>query len=176
MIKHLGESLTPFDTQGFSRIPELPLTGDNVSVICRVDDSDCIPSLKLNTSGQIKILSGQPLHGHRYRFDLGAFEKPLKVSYLFYTQNEETAWFTFDVLTQEEQPTPVALLKNGQTVTLCYGVDIAVSFCGGKTLQIVTEQGDFSGSACDQAALYLPEGFLFEISEPDKNLETETVQ
>ncbi len=168
MIKHLGESLTPFETQGFSRNPELPLLGDNVTVTCRVDGDDLIPSLKLKAQGRIKVLEGMPLGGRRYRFELGAFAKPQRVSYRFYTGKEETAWFSFDVLAQEELKAPSALLRNGQTVSLRYGDDIAVSFTGGKTLEIVTEQGAFSGSACDQATLALPEGFLLEISASEK--------
>jgi hypothetical protein len=97
MIKHLGESLTPFETQGFARIPELPVIGETVAVTCRVDGQEAIPRLVLMENGRTATLSGEALGNGRYRFQLGAYSKPQKVSYRFFTAAEETAWFSFDV-------------------------------------------------------------------------------
>ena len=51
MIKHLGEELVTFEASGFARIPERPLTGENVTVQCRVDGTAEKPLLTLRAGG-----------------------------------------------------------------------------------------------------------------------------
>jgi len=168
MIKHLGEGLTPFETHGFSRAPEMPLTGEKVLVVCRVDVGDDVPSLTLSTSSQMKTLAGEPLGDRRYRFDLGVFEQSQKVNYRFFTVTQETAWFSFDVLTVQELSTPTALYQKGDAITASFDQEFTVTFLGGETLEIITEQGGAEGSICDRATLVLPEGFSCDISISEK--------
>ena len=168
MIKHLGESLTPFEEAGFSRTPELPVTGEAVSVICRVDGSDLTPSLHLHTGNEVITLSGKALPGRRHQFDLGVFAIPQKVQYRFFTDDEATDWFSFDVLTKEDHSTFSAMYRDGQKVCLRYGEDIVVSFTGGETLEVVTEQGKPTGVPSAFESISLPEGFLLEVSVSEK--------
>ncbi len=168
MIKHLGESLTPFETNGFSRTPELPVIGEAVSVICRVDGSDLTPSLLVCAGGETVTLSGKALGGRRFQFDLGAFTRPETVRYRFFTDAQETIWFSFDVLMKEEHTVFSAVYRDGQRVCLRYGEDLTVTFAGGETLEIVTEQGKASGAASAFETMALPEGFLWEVSESEK--------
>lgn len=168
MIKHLGEGLTPFETHGFSRVPEMPLIGENVLVVCRVDGGDAVPSLTLATSVQTKTLAGEPLGDRRYRFDLGMFEQPQKVNYRFFTDAQETPWFSFDVLTDQELSAPTALYQNGNVITACFDQEFIVIFLGGETMEIITEKGVAAGTLCECATLALPEGFTCEISKSEK--------
>lgn len=168
MIKHLGEDLTPFEENGFARTPEMPVLGESVSVICRVDGSECTPNLELRAEDKALTLVGKALDGRRYQFDLGAFSTLQTVQYRFLTDDEQTNWFSFDVLIKEELDAFSALYRDGQKLILRYGEDIAVTFTGGETLEIVTVQGSPAGRESAFERITLPEGFTLEASASDK--------
>lgn len=166
MIKHLGESLTPFETLGFSRVPEMPLVGEAVTVTCRADGE--VPALALEAGEQRRNPPARALGDGRFSFDLGSFETAQTVRYRIFTSNESTSWFSFDVLTVRELGTPTALYTDGQTVLAAFLGGLTLSFEGGACLLISLALGTASGTPCESAVLPLPEGFSLEIVKSEK--------
>ncbi|MDO5435134.1 MAG: glycoside hydrolase family 31 protein [Clostridia bacterium] len=99
MLKHTETQLVPFEDCGFARYPELPLTGEPVTVRCKVYEPDDVPLLRVTENGKTKVLQADEHENGCYAFHLGSRETPARVAYQFFTGTEETPVYTFDVHT-----------------------------------------------------------------------------
>ena len=82
MLKHLGEELVPFESNGFAREPEFPRPGETVTVRCRVDFTKERPLMTLRDAAGERTLEGTTTDGRFYAFALGTFAQPQQVRYL----------------------------------------------------------------------------------------------
>ncbi len=137
MIKHLGESLTPFEASGFARSPEQPLCGEDVTVHCRLDRSDATPTLRMETASGAADLFGRQtgVDGERrwFSFSLGSFDRPQAVSYQIEAGGERTPRFSFEVLTQERLTAREAAHETPDGLSLRLADDLRLTFaCDGS--------------------------------------------
>jgi len=163
MLKHLGEELVPFESNGFSRVPEYPLIGENVTVHCRVDFTTETPVLTLRTDGGEHLINGTTGDGRFYAFELGAFDTLQTVQYQISTASEHTQWFSFEVSALENIDASLGLYRDGDTWNLAVCKDVSLMIVGGGTLSMSLLQKAATGTPAETATLTLPGDFSLEL-------------
>ena len=163
MIKHLGEGLTPFEDCGYARYPEMPCAGENVTVRCRIDNDNALPVLTLKTAEGIREIPPVRERPGYFAFSLGCFEVPQQVSYRISTSEEETTWFTFEVVVKE------CISRFGSFEVPDKGIilaglsgDVSLIVRAGINLQMTLEQNGGVNGAMEGGTLALPEGFTLD--------------
>ncbi|MCQ2457685.1 MAG: glycoside hydrolase [Clostridia bacterium] len=99
MLKHTETQLVPFEDCGFARYPELPLAGEPVTLRCRADGSSSAPALRITENGKTSVLQADGRENNCYIFRTGSREAPARIRYQFFTQDEETPVYSYDVHT-----------------------------------------------------------------------------
>lgn len=159
MLKHLGEELVPFESNGFSRNPEYPLIGEAVTVSCRVDFSTETPVLTLRTTGEEREIDSTTTDGRFYAFKLGAFDALQTVQYQFSTASEHTQWFSFEVTALENVNVPLGLYRDGDALRVALCADVSLTITVDNTLSLSLLQKAAVGETVDAATLALPGDF-----------------
>ncbi len=137
MIKHIAEGLVPFQDCGFARYPEMPLAGEPVTVCCRMDHTDAVPSLTLRVGTKERTITGIKTENNFYSFSLGAFKESVTFSYQFVTAQEQTPWYTCDVLTIQRITKPVAVLTANDHLEIALADDIALCINKDASIQLM---------------------------------------
>ena len=162
MIKHLGEALVPFATDGFDRQPETPLVGEPVMVACRVDGTGETPTLTLRTQAGETELTPEKGDGRFFTFALGAFDAPQTARYRIQTASEQTPWFSFEVSEEITVRKPLGVYRDGDALQIALSADVTLRVSGGETLCMEVSQTPATGEPfADVQQLALPEGFSF---------------
>ncbi len=102
MLRHIPESVVPFEDCGYARVPYQPLTGQEIMLDCLCDAGQ--PSLDMDGAA---VPAPRSLGENRWRFLLPAFEQPCRLRYRFRSEKEASAWYEVDVLRSVTVRSPV---------------------------------------------------------------------
>ena len=103
MIRHLPEGVVPFADCGYGRTPAIPFTRQDVLLGCLCDSG--VPTLE--TEGILLYPDPVSREEYLWRFTLPAFSSACSFRYRFVCGEEQTAWFSVDVLQKETISSPV---------------------------------------------------------------------
>lgn len=165
MIKHLPEGLTPFRGGGFSRTPLDPLAGQAITVYCRVDNQDVLPSLNWAVDGIFQASPTPKQEKERYySFDLGSFDHPVSVSYHIEARKETTREFAFEVLEELHlaNPSVVSCAKDGLKANYTEGYSLDINYGKGITLTFRSGIAE-NNSPMDAHSIELGDGFSISV-------------
>jgi len=165
MLKHLGEELVPFESNGFAREPEFPRPGETVTVRCRVDFTKERPMMTLRDAAGERMLDGTTTDGRFYAFTLGAFAQPQQVRYRLHTGEESTQWFSFSVTEPETLMEARGCYRDGDTLRVALAGDVSLAFRGGETLTVELLQQPATGVPARDGEIVLSQGFTLETGE-----------
>lgn len=163
MIKHLGEEPVPFEVSGFARVPELPLAGEAVTVYCRVDGLEAVPSLVLQAGGEERTLEARQERERFFSFALGSFDRPQSVVYRIQVGEERTALYSFEVLREETVTGAQGLYQTGEGLEMALAQDLTLTLAQDGALTL--EQKPAGGVPCAQGRVPLEGGFEWTAQE-----------
>ena len=104
MIRHVPEGIVPFEDCGYARTPKNPFVGQEIKLNCLCDHKTP-PRLELDErQGKAPVASscGKGL----WSFTIPAFSTAKSLRYRFVSEQEQTSWFTLDVMEKITLSTP----------------------------------------------------------------------
>lgn len=163
MIKHLPEGMVPHEDCGFDRRPYIPLPGERVCIRCRAEGCAQAPRLIWTLDGAAQpALHAVCEEARRYRFDLGPFDAPCRVTYCLQAGDEQAGPFSFDVAARcEVVPTGPALrTEKGFCAQLSCGLLLEVET---QPLVLRVRKGRASGEPAQDQTLPLAGPFSLDV-------------
>lgn len=138
-IKHLPNSITPFENCGYNRIPLKPIEGEEITLNCLVEENKektPILKLRLNHNG---IESDALIAGHYektdekgeyYSFSIGAYHTGDYLKYQFLCQEQDVTsdWYEFEIYQQAIHFKPKQIYYRDNSIMLQFAESEAEHF------------------------------------------------
>lgn len=140
-IRHLPNSITPYEDCGYARVPEKPIAGEEIILSCRIEDggeTGSVPMLRYlhKETDQLKLMEGKYIKtdskGDYYSFPIGSFATGDIVKYQFFCmeagQEYATGWFECEIFRQLVYYAPSKIFYDDRSLLLQYSDPLTEDF------------------------------------------------